>query len=278
MQIFISWSGKLSKDIGETFKKWIPSVLQVVKPYFTPDDIEKGTRWSTEIAKELEQSQVGIVIVTRQNLQSPWIMFESGALSKQLTKSRICPILFGVENTDLQGPLVQFQTTSFIKDDMFRLIKNVNGACSEQRLEESVLSDVFEKWWPDLEKTISSKLQKHKETSGQVRSDRELIEEILSLTRITSSRSREESLEHHISTSAWQDLLDCYLRIDRCIEEEDFSKLRLALNQMRRPIDYIAHRSGYPTPGMLRSRESRDRSALKREVLESEEKNDKEEQ
>ena len=36
-------------------------VLQFVKPYFTPADMEKGTRWDNEISKELGQSQIGII-------------------------------------------------------------------------------------------------------------------------------------------------------------------------------------------------------------------------
>ena len=122
MEIFISWSGELSKELGEIFSKWIPAVLQVVKPYFTPDDIEKGSRWSNEIAKELQESEIGIIVLTRDNLLNSWIMFEAGALSKQMETSKICVILFGLENTDLVGPLVQFQTTSFKKGDMKKLV------------------------------------------------------------------------------------------------------------------------------------------------------------
>ncbi len=38
MKVFISWSGTKSKKIAEIFRKWIPGVIQAVKPYFTPDD------------------------------------------------------------------------------------------------------------------------------------------------------------------------------------------------------------------------------------------------
>ncbi len=44
MKVFISWSGNNSKKLGETLRDWLPAVLQVVKPYFTPSDTEKGTR------------------------------------------------------------------------------------------------------------------------------------------------------------------------------------------------------------------------------------------
>jgi hypothetical protein len=60
MRVFISWSGDLSKELAETFRNWIPSALQYVKPYFTPADIEKGTKWATEIFKELSASSICI--------------------------------------------------------------------------------------------------------------------------------------------------------------------------------------------------------------------------
>ncbi|TQV89535.1 hypothetical protein [Aliikangiella coralliicola] len=53
MKVFISWSGELSKELGEVFRDWLPSVIQSVKPFFTPNDIEKDSRWSKDIAQEL---------------------------------------------------------------------------------------------------------------------------------------------------------------------------------------------------------------------------------
>jgi hypothetical protein len=37
---------------------------------------------ANEISKELEQSKIGIIAMTEENLTSPWIMFEAGAISK----------------------------------------------------------------------------------------------------------------------------------------------------------------------------------------------------
>ncbi|HNR12540.1 MAG TPA: hypothetical protein PKM59_04405, partial [Thermodesulfobacteriota bacterium] len=53
-KVFISWSGDLSRKLGEALRNWLPATLQYVKPYFSPDDIEKGAKWNSEIAKELE--------------------------------------------------------------------------------------------------------------------------------------------------------------------------------------------------------------------------------
>jgi hypothetical protein len=77
MRVFISWSGETSKLLAEILRQWLPAVIQAVKPYYSPDDITKGTRWSGEIAKILEESKIGLICLTGQNLDAPWIMFEA---------------------------------------------------------------------------------------------------------------------------------------------------------------------------------------------------------
>lgn len=192
MKVFISWSGDQSKEIGEIFKAWIPSVIQAVKPYFSPSDIDKGARWLTEISRELEHCIIGLLILTKQNLEAPWMMFEAGALSKNIDKAKICPMLFGVEPTDIKGPLTQFQATPFNKEEVCRLIKSINQELADQKLESDVLDNVFEKWWPDLEKKIQSvKSTKTKET---VRDDSDILKEILTLTRSINSRTQDDDI------------------------------------------------------------------------------------
>jgi hypothetical protein len=119
MEVFISWSGTKSKALAEILKDWLPAVIQAVKPYYTPDDITKGTHWNTEISKKLESCRIGIICLTSDNFNAPWILFEAGALSKNLDKSRVCPILFDLDPADITGPLVQFQLTQFNKDDIY---------------------------------------------------------------------------------------------------------------------------------------------------------------
>ncbi len=198
MKVFISWSGELSRKLGEILRTWLPGTLQSVKPYFTPEDIEKGARWNTEIAKQLNESSIGIFCLTAESLNSSWLMFEAGALSKHIDRSHICPILFGIDNADLKGPLVQFQSTLFHKDDMLKLIHTVNNCCKENRLEKDVLESVFETWWPKLDTEVTNAIKTHREEgSGSkqqsalaVRPDRELMEEILELVRLVSTNTK----------------------------------------------------------------------------------------
>ena len=188
-KVFISWSGDLSKKLAEEVRLWLPGVLQFVKPYFTPNDIEKGTRWSTEIASELESSNAGIICLTKDNINKPWILFEAGALSKNFGKANVCTILFNLDNADLTGPLTSFQATKFDKTDFKKLLITINNTGSESKLESAVLNDVFEMWWPKLEQKISEILKNHVESSpNALRSERDILEEVLELARISTKR------------------------------------------------------------------------------------------
>jgi hypothetical protein len=189
MRVFISWSGDLSKALAEAIRNWLPSALQYVKPYFSPSDIEKGSKWATEIFKELSASTTCIIVLTRENLASNWVMFEAGAISCTIDRARVCPLIFDLEETDLQGPLAQFQATKFVKSDIRKLFFNINSAAGEHKLSDTVADGVFEKWWPDLEAQIVQILEGHRLTKAKtdIRSERDLIEELLLLTRKIST-------------------------------------------------------------------------------------------
>jgi hypothetical protein len=114
-------------------------------------------------------------------------MFEAGAISSALERTSVCPIVFDMLPTDLEGPLAQFQVTQFIKADIHKLFNTINSLAGENKLDESTAGIVFEKWWPDLETAIKNILEGHtaNPNAKDLRSDRDLIQEILLLLRAT---------------------------------------------------------------------------------------------
>jgi hypothetical protein len=182
MKVFIHWSGDRSKQIAEAIHWWLPNVLQFAKPYFSPADIDKGARWNKEISKELEQSKIGIIAMTEENLHSPWIMFEAGAISKVVEEGLVCPIVFGVAKTDLVGPLASFQAIAFNRAEFHQLLKTINNAAKEAALKERSLDEAFDKWWPDLEQRVQA-IPTAQPPSEPFRKDRDLLEEIVENTR-----------------------------------------------------------------------------------------------
>jgi len=184
MRVFISWSGNRSKSVAQLLRDWLPAVIQAARPYFSPNDIAKGARWSSEVALELQESKIGILCVTSENLLAPWLMFEAGALAKSLDQSRVIPLLFDLEPSALTGPLAQFQAVKFEEQEVRKLVAAVNEQLGPAALAESVLDSVFDKWWPELEAGVSRLREAApSKNTGPQRSDRELIEEVLGIVR-----------------------------------------------------------------------------------------------
>jgi len=251
MKVFISWSGDQSRELAEVLRDWLPAVLQSVKPFFTPSDIEKGARWGKDIAQELEASSFGIFCLTKENLTRPWIMFEAGALSKRIDTSRVCPVLFGVENADLEGPLVQFQASPFSETEMRKLVRTLNAGLGDQKLEDSVLTSVFEMWWPKLNERVAKVMDQHagkRKDASNTRTDRDILEEVLQLTRLNATANTRSS--RGPSTRADPDALIYAFRqilelIDQ-IESAPSEPLLPVISRLFSPLKYIADMSNFP--------------------------------
>jgi hypothetical protein len=195
MKVFLSWSGDISHKVATTFREWIPSVIQSIVPYVSSEDIDKGARWSTDIAKELEDSTFGILCVTKENINASWLNFEAGALSKTMDKSFVSPFLFDIKRSEVDGPILQFQSTIFEKEDIKKLVYSLNKACKEGQLADARLEKIFNILYPSLESELTKiKDVKDEQPSGEEKlpseDNSEILEEILELTRMNQKLIR----------------------------------------------------------------------------------------
>lgn len=247
MRVFLSWSGDRSKAIAEVMRNWLPSVLQAVRPYFSPDDVSKGSRWSSEIAKELEASRIALLFITPENPEAAWLVFEAGALSKNLDRSKVCPLLFGdIEPTDIKGPLVQFQAAKFGEAEMKRVLKMINTELGEAALNSDVLESVFEMWWPKLEEQVSQRLLETAESGDTAkRPDRDLLEEILMLTRRNHRMEREERLD--TEHPAFRDLVEGIADLLRNVQSNAPTlETYECMPRILGPLEYLVRRTRGP--------------------------------
>lgn len=88
-------------------------------------------------------------------MQSEWILFEAGALSKTLADTYVCTLLIDMKPTDVKGPLSQFQATTTSEADMLQLVKTLNSKLGESAVQVAHLEKAFKLMWPEL----SSKLR-----------------------------------------------------------------------------------------------------------------------
>jgi hypothetical protein len=271
MKVFLSWSGELSQKIALELRDWLPYVIQSVEPYLSSEDIDKGSRWSIDIAKELEDSSFGILCVTHQNLDSSWLNFEAGALSKAFNKTNVTPFLFDLKPSDLtNSPLLQFQTTSFDKKDLLKLVFSLNNATGEEKLNEQKLKTTFELWYDKLKNNLDPLLKESsiKKTQKSVKENpnsnsSEIVEEILELTReqfkilrnpemilppnYIKSIMKEENIKNIVDIRVLRDLEIGLRELKSALlpiqnQGKDVNKdIFMSLNRLQRPIVYLVH-------------------------------------
>ncbi len=221
MKVFLSWSGPHSHKLALVFRDWLPSVIQAIVPYVSSEDIDKGARWSTDIAKELENSTFGILCVTRDNINAPWLIFEAGALSKTMDKSLVTPFLFDIKRSEVDGPMLQFQSTVFDRDDLKKLVKTLNKACEKDGLPDDRLEKAFSVWYPALESELNRLKGARPEdlvdgSTAELEEPKtqEILEEILELSRINQKLIRDPKSDAKLDRVMLQ--MDSLLRkVDR---------------------------------------------------------------
>jgi TIR domain len=193
MKVFISWSGTTSRAVALALRDWLPSVLQVVEPFVSSEDVEKGARWDREIGQELENASFGILCITPDNVERPWLNFEAGALSKSMTASRVSPFLMGLRPADLVGPLTQFQATLPQVEDVGRLVKSIN-ATADRPIDEPRLLEAVAMWWPRLEKSLQAALKVDPIQRDPQRDIQEMVEELLEINRAVQKQIIREEI------------------------------------------------------------------------------------
>jgi hypothetical protein len=184
MKIFISWSGERARAVATELRSWIAMILQATKPWMSDRDLGSGVNWSAEIAKQLDGSSVGIICVTPERMNAPWLLFESGAIAKKLDDARVIPYLVDLSPTGLTGPLSQFQAREANKEGTLRLLLDINKHLPEPRDEEEV-KKMFESFWGQLAAVVDEQLETGNPIESQEpeRTDKDILEEVLLLVR-----------------------------------------------------------------------------------------------
>lgn len=183
MKVFISWSGEKSKKVAELVDEWLQCTIQSCQPWLSSRSIDRGALWFSEITAELADTTIGIICLTKENKDKPWILFESGALAKGLNSSRVCTFLIDLEPSDLENPLAQFNHTVYAKSSLQQLLSTINSISSSP-LKPSILEKVFEKYWPEFEARFEQILvdEPAKDTASK-RTQADMLSEILNTMR-----------------------------------------------------------------------------------------------
>ena len=142
MQIILTWSKPQSRQIAAFFREWLKEVVPGVEPWMSEEDLEKGKQWFDSLMGQLGVTSTCIICVTRENVDSPWIHFEAGAIAMKQGQGGVFPYLIGVEPGELAGgPLALFQCTRADRSDTWRLVRDINRSIAKSHT-------LFWRRWP----------------------------------------------------------------------------------------------------------------------------------
>jgi hypothetical protein len=151
LRIFISWSGDLSNEVAQQLKIFLQRVISGSVVWLSSEDISAGAFWHREIMTGLEDSRVGLIVLTRENVAKPWLHYEAGYLSKYINDGLglVAPVLVRVSTSEIVGPMTSLQSVELAEGPMYKLMQDINGKHSTPA-DSAVLKDLFEAFWPAL--------------------------------------------------------------------------------------------------------------------------------
>lgn len=195
MKVFISWSGEASREVAIALSDWFPKVLQGVETFVSAKDIDKGANWITELTRELEDTDFGVVCLTPENLLSPWLHYEAGAITRSV-ESRVCPVLHGVKKGQVKAPIAQLQMTDINLNDFKLLMQSMNKT-SGGLLSLPAVDEAVDVWWShldaavkDIEVPVVPEPNEPPEPEKPEPSSIEMLAEVLHRTRELDRRMR----------------------------------------------------------------------------------------
>ena len=157
-------------------KQYLPHILPDIYPWLSDQDITPGSRWSQELARELHECTCGIICVTQENMNSPWINFEAGVLSSSIGTEMVIPLLIDIDTDDLSGPLQQFHALKLSRDALEEIVKTMRERIPSP-LAEDFSREGLELVWPMFE-TLSKMTASGAKKTAKPPTKKELIEQI----------------------------------------------------------------------------------------------------
>ncbi len=185
----ISWSKEPSRAIAAELASWLGGLVQAVEPWVSDEEIASGKRWRDEIGTALNDTDFGIICLTRANQHNPWLMFESGALAKHLTSARVIPLYIDLDAAEVTGPLADWQGRRLDHDGMWKVVHDINAATPKPVSKEALLR-LFDRMWPDLEGGVAKAKEKAPEPEQPRRSADDMLEELVDRVRRLERQQR----------------------------------------------------------------------------------------
>lgn len=192
MKIFISWSGPRSAAVAQLLHEYLPMINNAFDPWLSSLDIDKGSRSASEIAQALIAAKAGIICLTPNNLNAPWILFEAGGIAKTVDKPLACTLLVGLQPSDVSKPLGEFQHTRLQEKDLLHLVKALNKGAGDIARRDTEIEKAFKLCWPELRERLKN-LPEDGPSERPQRSQTDMFAEILDTMRSNRSQAEDDT-------------------------------------------------------------------------------------
>lgn len=212
-KVFLGWSGARSNAVAQALRSWLPDAVEGVQVFLSSVDIDAGSRWGDRLAEELQGTNIGVICLTPENTNSPWLQFEAGALSRTVGRSCVIPYLFDMSATELTGPLAQFQTSLATPEGTFGVVKMINQSRNSEPIELQKIERQFKRCWPELQQMLKSVPPRPPLESSEKPSEMDVLGEILETVRQQSNNWRRVSDLFYVTDSGVEVISDKPLSI-----------------------------------------------------------------
>ena len=172
MSVFICWSGGRSHEVAHAVRALLQSALPRLVggeekiQVSISDEIEKGVAWFESIIERLRSARAGVVCMTFENVDNPWLHFEAGALAQRVAGARpgdpagarpqdprLFTLLHGLTGAALKGPLGAYQATSTTKPDLASMIRSIAQVLAGREL-AATLECIAEDEWKTFQEAL----------------------------------------------------------------------------------------------------------------------------
>lgn len=225
------------KHIAEELKNFFEETLQNVEPFYSPD-IQKGTIWLETINTAIGNSSAGILCLTKENHMKPWVLFESGALSRV---GVVCPIVFDMEKQHVKSPLNIFQASDFNAKEFKKLFEDISQSCGTN-LNQKIIDRIFDEGgrFEKLFQDIQDLLSNYSDTEITKDETLELLTNID--VKLNSLISEKDSIQNDVKyieilVTSFLELLNNISIKDRLNQKSRLQRISMSLDYLVSQID-----------------------------------------
>jgi hypothetical protein len=155
--IFLSWSKESGRQLATALGRLFEGTLPSAEAFISTEDIESGAPWDVVIDAKLKLASFGVICVTADNISSPWLNYEAGALATRL-EGRTAPYLLGLEPDAIKPyPFSRLQAVRSDRRGTCRLVEDVNRHLGEAiSIPIDRVHRLFGKCWDEYETEIGA--------------------------------------------------------------------------------------------------------------------------